>query len=159
MPVEPDADNTLLLYDNPDLGLRFLHPRCWRVAGVRGPQVTLDSADGGSGLLLTVEPPARMPTGCSSRRSRATGWRSRRRGCWGPSRSRRVRADPPLEHFGLEAELNGQKFVMDYYVTRQAAAGAVVAARLVGDLPALRKEVERVARSVTVSKRPADPGK
>ena len=25
--LEPSADNTLLLYDNPDMGVRFLHPR------------------------------------------------------------------------------------------------------------------------------------
>src|SRR5207248_8936906 len=39
--LEPDADNTLLLYDNPDLGVRFLHPRRWRLAEVRGSQVAL----------------------------------------------------------------------------------------------------------------------
>jgi hypothetical protein len=158
VPVEPDADNTLLLYDNPDLGLRFLHPRRWRVAGVRGPQVALDSADGGSGLLLTVEPPARVPTGAQFQ-AESRDWLTKQKAkLLGAEPVKAVRADPPLEHFGLEAELNGQKFVMDYYVTRQGAGGAVVAARLVGDLPALRKEVERVARSVTVTKRPAAPG-
>ena len=43
--TEPNADNTLLLYDNPELGVRFLYPRRWHVASVRGTQVTLDSAE------------------------------------------------------------------------------------------------------------------
>ena len=60
--LEPNADNTRLLYDNPDLGVRFLYPRRWRVAQVRGSQVALDGADG-SGLLITVDPPERVPTG------------------------------------------------------------------------------------------------
>ncbi len=53
--VEPNDDNTLLLYDNPDLGVRFRYGRRWHVAGVRGSQVALDGADG-SGLLLTLDP-------------------------------------------------------------------------------------------------------
>ena len=59
--LEPNADNTQLLYDNPDLGLRFLYPRRWRVAGDLGQQVRLDGTDG-SGVLMTLEPPARVPS-------------------------------------------------------------------------------------------------
>ena len=58
--LEPDADNTLLLYENPDLGVRFLYPRRWRVSAVRGTQITLDGVDG-NGVMLTVDPPARAP--------------------------------------------------------------------------------------------------
>ena len=60
-----------------------------------------------------------------------------------------------LEHFGIEAEMGGQKFWMDYYVVRQANGGVTIAARLPQrDLSALRKEVERIARSVSVTGRP-----
>lgn len=148
--VEPDAENTLLLYDNADLGVRFLYPRRWRVAGVRGSQVALDGAEG-SGLLLTVDPPARVPTGAQflaeSRewltKSKATILRE--------EPLRRVREG--LEQFALEAELGGQKFLMDYYVARQSAGGATLAARLPpGDRETVRLEVEKLARSVGVSK-------
>src|SRR5262249_16040100 len=60
--VEPNGENTLLLFDNPDLGVQFLYPRRWRMAGVLGRQVALDEKHG-SGLLLTVESPATTPTG------------------------------------------------------------------------------------------------
>jgi hypothetical protein len=60
---------------------------------------------------------------------------------------------PGLEHFALEAEMGGQKFVMDYYVARQTGGGATLAARLQpADLAALHAEVERIARSIVVRK-------
>ena len=63
-----------------------------------------------------------------------------------------MRADPPLEHFALAAELGGQKILMDYYVLRGPDAGATLAARLPGDGEEVRKEVERLARSLAVRK-------
>ena len=54
-------ENTLLLYDNEELGVRFLYPRGWRVGAVQGKQLTLDHARGG-GLLITVEPSAKIPS-------------------------------------------------------------------------------------------------
>src|SRR5262249_30100487 len=44
--LEPNADNTLMLYDNPDLGVRFVHSRRWKVAQVMGSQVALDTVAG-----------------------------------------------------------------------------------------------------------------
>ncbi len=157
--TEPNADNTLLLYDNVDLGLRFLYPRRWHVASVRGTQVALDSADG-SGLLMTLEPLTRAPTGAR--------FLAESRNWLGKQQARLVRIEPPrtvrsspvLEHFALETEMNQQKFVMDYYVTRQNNGGATLAARLLQrDLAALQKEVERIALSVVVTREQVDDRK
>ena len=50
-----------------------------------------------------------------------------------------------------------QKFIMDYYVTRQINGGATLAARLPpNDLAALHKEVERIALSVAVTREQVD---
>jgi hypothetical protein len=150
--TEPNADNTQLLYDNPDLGVRFLYPRRWHVASVRGSQVTLDSADG-SGLLLTLDPLTRAPTGARFL-AESRDWLVKQQ-------AQLVRIDPPrtvrpspiLEHFALETEMGKQRFVMDYYVTRQNNGGATLAARLLPrDLAALQKEVERIAQSVTITR-------
>jgi hypothetical protein len=151
---EPNADNTLLLYDNPDLGVRFLYPRRWRVQGVRGSQVTLDSAEG-SGLLLTVDTAARTPTGAQFL-AESRGWLEKQKArLLRVEPPRPVRERPPLEQFALEAEMAGQKFLMDYYVTRQAPGGVTLAARLLpADLAALRQEVGRIARSVSVTAAP-----
>jgi hypothetical protein len=150
--LEPNADNTLLLYDNPELGARFLYPRRWRVGGVRGRQVAVDEA-GGSGVLVTLEPPERVPTGAQFqaevqdwlRRQKARVLRSE-----GPTR---VAGAANMERFWIETELAGQRVVMTYYVTRQAAAGATLAARLLpADLANVQAELERIARSLTVTR-------
>jgi hypothetical protein len=150
--LEPDADNTLLLYDNPDLGVRFLYPRRWRVGGVRGTQLTLDGVDG-NGLLLTLDPAGRSPDGRQFQEE-SRSWLSKQRATiLREERLRPVRGEPVLETFATEAELSGQRFLMDYYVTRQAAGGATLAARLVpADLATARREVEKLARSITLSK-------
>ena len=56
--LEPNAENTLLLYEEPELGVRFMHPRRWRIGRVARGQITLDEVNG-SGLLITVDPLAR----------------------------------------------------------------------------------------------------
>jgi hypothetical protein len=148
---EPDADNTLLLYDNPDIGIRFLYPRRWRVAAVRGTQVTLDGADG-SGLLLTVDAPGRSPGGAQFLAESRDWLLKQRARLLNEEPVRRLRAEPALENFGLQAELNGQKFLMDYYVTRQLAGGATLAARLLpGDQRETRREADKLARSITIT--------
>ncbi len=154
--TEPNPDNTLMLYDNAELGVRFLYPRRWHVASVRGNQVTLDSADG-SGILLTLEPLARAPSG-QRFLTESQDW-------LGKQQARLLRIEPPrtvrsspiLERFSVEAEMGKQKFVMDYYVTRQTNGGATLAARLLPrDLAVLQKEVERIAFSVTVTREQVD---
>jgi len=60
--------------------------------------------------------------------------------------------------FALEAELGGQKLWLDYYVTSQSGGGVTLAARLLqNDLTVLRREVDRLARSVTVTRRITAP--
>lgn len=159
--LEPSADNTLLLYDNPDLCVRLLYPRRWRVAGVRGRQLAIDESNG-SGLLLTLEPPARVPTGAHFLAESLDWWKQQK-----PAGSAKVlRADRPLrlqagpqdppgvrEHFALEVDIAGQRVWMDYYVVQQALGGATLAARLLpADLAGLRKDVERIARSVMITR-------
>ena len=152
--MEPTADNTRLLYDNPDLGVTFLHPRRWRVAEARGQQLALDGADG-SGLLLTVDPLRRVPTGAQ--------FLNETRAYLQKQKARLLRIVPPqaiqaapaaLEHFAIEADMGGQRLVLDYYVARQANGGATLAARLLAkDAPGLQKEVEAIARSVRITLR------
>lgn len=151
--LEANAENTLLLYDNRDLGVRFLYPRRWRVAGVHGQQIALDEANG-SGLLLTLEASARVPTGNQFLAESREFLQQQKATIAHIEQPRRVQGPPQeLEHFALDANLKGQRVWMDYYVIRQAAGGATLAARLLpADLPALQKEVERVARSITVEK-------
>ena len=153
--LTPDADNTLLLYDNAELGLRFVYPRRWRLAGGIGPQVRLDGAEDRSGLQITLDPPARVPTGAQLL--------AESREDFAKQKAKIFRADAPapvrggageLEHFTIDVEVKGERVLMSYYVAKQANGGATLAARLLPgkDLDALLKEVERIAKSVTVTK-------
>jgi hypothetical protein len=151
--LEPNADNTLLLYDNPDLGVRFLYPRRWRLAAERGVQIGLDAADG-SGLMLTVESATNVPTAAQYLKE-ARDWLTKQKvKIVRQESAKTIRGENgQLERFALEAEANGQKMLMDYIIIRQQARGGTIAARLLpNDLAALRAEVERIARSVVISK-------
>jgi hypothetical protein len=151
--LEPNADNTLLEYDNPDLGVRFLHPRRWRVGSVQGQHLALDEANG-SGLLLTVEPPQRVPTAAQFLDETRTWLQQKKAKVLSTAAPERLQAAPrELDHFALEVELEGQRLLLDYYVIRQPPGGATLAARLLlADRPTLQKEVARVARSLTIHK-------
>jgi hypothetical protein len=150
--TEPNADNTRLLYDNPDLGVRFLYPRRWRVVGVRGSQVILDGSDK-SGLLLTLDPLERVPTGGQFLAESRTWLEKQKAKVSRVVPPRRLRESPPLDHFAIEAEMGEQKIWMDYFVVRYPVGGATLAARLVpGELETVRKEAELLARSIGITK-------
>jgi hypothetical protein len=151
--LEPSPENTQLLYDNTELGVRFVYPRRWFPSGVRGRQVTLDSADG-HGMLITLDPPAKAVSG-EQFLAESRKWLQ-------DQKARLLRVDPVqavpgvpgLEHFALEAEMGGQKFLMDYWVLRQANGGATLAARLLPtEQDSARQEVERLARSLAITRR------
>jgi hypothetical protein len=149
--LEPNSDNTQLLYENRDLGIRFLHARRWHVAGVRGPQIALDEANG-SGLLITVEPTGRIPTGAQFLNETRTYLQQQKAKIYHIDPPRRLPAAPnDIDHFTLQAEAASQRVVMDYFVIRQASGGALLTARLLpNDLANLQKEVEQVARSIQI---------
>ncbi len=154
--LEPGRDNTYLLHDAPELGLRFLYPRRWRVAGGVSRQVRLD-APGGGGLVLTLEPLARLPT-LAAFRGEAQGYFQSQKGRILRSTSPERLQGPPdeIDRFTLEVELGGQSLLMDYYLVRQAEGGATLSARLpVADQASLQAEVTRIARSITLRR----PGK
>jgi hypothetical protein len=151
--LTPNADNTLLLYESAELGLRFVYPRRWRTAGGVGRQVRLDGADG-SGLQITLDPPARVPTGAqflAESRDYFTGQKAKIFRLEAPYQVRGGAGE--LEHFTIDVHVKGDRVLMDYYVARQANGGATLAARLLPgkELEALQKEVERIAKSVTIT--------
>jgi hypothetical protein len=152
--LEPTDDNTRLLYDNPDLGVRFLHPRRWKVMGVRGRQLAVDDPNG-NGLLLTLEPTAQAPTGAQYVRESKDWLEKQKAKITALDPVRRMSSNQgEMEHFALEIELPKDKAIMEYYVIRQTMGAVTIAARL---LPAqfseTRKGVENLARSIVVTRK------
>jgi hypothetical protein len=149
--LAPDAENTLLLYDDADLGARFLYPRRWRVAKVQGRQLTLEEPRGG-GVLLTLEPGEKLPTvqqylqesrdylsrqgakvTAISTPQRWTGWKPGLTG----------------ERFRLDAEFPAKALQLEYAVVRGASGGAVVAGRWRRDESAeLTTDWERILQTL-----------
>jgi hypothetical protein len=150
--LEPTEENTQLLYDNPDLGVRILHSRRWHIAGVRGRQVALDESKG-SGVLITLEPPGQAPTGAQFHVEVAAWLQQQKAKVFRLDPVQRVAGADGLEHFIADVELAGQHVVLDYYVSRQSNGGATMAARLLtADLDTLQPQLDRIARSVQITR-------
>lgn len=154
--LEPDAENTRLLYESPGGEFRFLYPRRWRLGALRGRKVTLDEP-GGSGALISLEEPGHVPTGRQFA-DEVRGWLAGQKAPISRSEPPRV-LDAGVEEFAFEAEVGGRKSVLQYLVVRRDAGGVTIAGRLApADAPVLRADLERVARSFEILRAPA-PGR
>jgi hypothetical protein len=150
--LKPGTENTLLLYDNPDLGVRFLYPRGWRVGAVQGKQLTLDHARGG-GVLLTVEPAAKVPSADDYLKEVLADLKKQKASVTDTEPAKRLRAEPvQLDRFALDATVGADKLRLEYAVLKQSDGGATVAATLPAADADLRPEVARIVRSLSVTK-------
>ncbi|CAN5428149.1 hypothetical protein BH10PLA2_BH10PLA2_02970 [soil metagenome] len=152
--LDPNEDNSQLLYKNSQLGIQLTYPRRWHVNAVQGWQLTLDEAKGGSGILLTVEPIERVPSGEEFLRQTKEELQRRGLKIIREERVRRVQDAPRLlEQFSLFVEEKGRDYVMSFFVGRQAEGGLTIAARLPArDQAALDRDVLNIVRSVVVEK-------
>lgn len=150
--LKPTPENTLLLYDNTDLGVRFLYPRGWRVGAVQGKQLTLDHARG-AGLMLTVEPPAKVPSADDYLKETQDVLQKQKAEATVADKPTRLRAEPvQLDRFALDATIGGNKLRLEYAVLKQTDGGVTIAATLPADEADLRPEVARIVRSLSVTK-------
>jgi hypothetical protein len=149
--LNPSEENTRLLYDSEETGVRFLHPRRWRVVRTNGRQITLDETDG-AGLLITLDTADGLPT--AARFLREAIKEMQDRGAKLTNRAGPERLADGVERFTLDADVGKEKVAMDYIVIRQDKGGATLAARLpAAQREARMKELERLARSFVVTRR------
>jgi hypothetical protein len=153
--LKPDAENTLLLYDDPRLGVRFLYPRGWRVGAVQGKQLTLDHSRLGGGILVTVEPAAKTPSADDYLRETTAFLEKEKARVTVATRPTRIRAEPiTVDRFALDVAFGADTARMEYAVLKQTDGGATVAARLPAVTAAdLRADLERVVRSMSITRR------
>ncbi len=151
--LKPNAENTLLLYDNPALGVRFLYARGWRVGAVQGNQLTLDHARGG-GILITVEPATKVPAP-DDYLTEVSGFLAKEKAqVTATEKPVRVRTEPvQLDRFALDATIGTEKVRLEYAVLKQTDGGVTVAARLPAADGDVRPEVARIVRSLSVTKK------
>jgi hypothetical protein len=155
--LKPTVENCLLLYDNTQLGIRFLYPRGWRVSVVQGRQVTLDHARG-AGVFITVEPTSRVPLANEYLKEVSEFLKKEKKAqITGIDNPIRVRSEPSLDRFGFDAAFGADKLRMECAVWKQADGGITVAASIPAVLtPSLKPEVERLIRSMSLTKKIED---
>ncbi|OWK34465.1 hypothetical protein [Fimbriiglobus ruber] len=152
--LSPTPENSLLLYDNPDFGVKFLHPRRWRVGTVQGKQLTIEES-GGGGILLTAESNSTLPTP-EQYLTESRAYLAKQK--WtvnGSDQPRRISDTPDrVDRFAIDAEVDKQHVQMEYAVVAQAVGGATIAARLPwAEREELRKDVDRIIKSLQIIKR------
>lgn len=147
--LKPTLENSLLLYDNRDLGVRFLHSRRWRVGAVQGRQVTLDGPNG-AGILLTVETAKTLPTAAEFQRESTTFLQKTSRNVSVVRKPSRESNSPALDRFALSTQTKDDAIRMEYAVlTNNNGSGATFAARLPdADAAELGKDVDRILKSL-----------
>lgn len=151
--LTPTAENTALLYDSEETGVRFVHPRNWRVVRTAGRQITLD-VTGGAGVLLTLDAPGAGPTAAAFQKEAVKDLGVRKGKLLGQAGPERLA--PGVERFTLEAEdgPDRDKVTLDHVVVRQEKGGATLVCRIpAGQREARMGELERVARSFVVTRR------
>jgi hypothetical protein len=142
-----------LLYDNTQLGVRFLYPRGWRVGAVQGKQVTLDHARG-AGALITVEAANRVPTVEDYRQEALAFLAKQKAEVKASSKPQRIRAEPvQLDRFGLDVAFGAEPVRLEYAVLKQRDGGVTLAVRIpASEAAALEPEIDRLIRSLSVTK-------
>lgn len=144
--LEPNAQNTLLLFEHPQVGARFLYPRNWRVAGFNDKQIGIDE-NKGSGVLITLSPAAGTPTGAQFYQETAQYLLKQQARILRDEKPRAIQGG--WETFGFDAEVAKQRVFLQYYTTRQGNFGATLTARLLpADLANTQRDVEQMARSL-----------
>jgi hypothetical protein len=153
--LKPGFENTLLLYDNPELGVRFLYPRSWRVGAVQGKQVALDNTRAGAGLLITAVPPGKVPTADEYLAEAKRDLEKLKGTVVGSEPPTRARPEPgQLDRFAVNAAVDGKPLRLDYAVLKQTDGGITAAATLPAAVAGqLGGEVERIVRSLAVTRR------
>ena len=153
--LKPTDENSLLLYDNADLGLKFLYPRRWRVGVLQGRQLTLEEPRGG-GILLTVEATNRLPT-VEKYQDEVKAFLAKQQAKIAPMAAPARTAEKPtrIDRFGIDAELKTGKARLEYAIASGPNGGVMLAARLPAEEAAeLKGDLERILKSLDVTKNP-----
>ena len=119
MALEPNADNSLLLFEHPHTGARFLYPRNWRVAGFNEKQIGIDEAKG-SGVLITLTPAASTPNGPQFYQETLAWLRKEQATIVREDRPRLLQAGLGLKHCGYPTGEVGQAIGSCCNTTRRA---------------------------------------
>jgi hypothetical protein len=154
--VDPTEDNTRLLFEDEETGVRLAHSRKWKPRA-DGGQIRLDDARG-NGLVITPDPLRSLPS-LAQLLGEARGGIERRNGkvtLNGPPQALQ-RTPTIVEVQSMDVEVptakETKRGTMVLSVIRDESVGATLAATLISsDRSAVAREIERMSLTVRVSK-------
>lgn len=154
--VDPTEDNTRLLFEDEETGVRLAHSRKWKPRA-DGGQIRLDDARG-NGLVITPDPLRSLPS-LAQLLGEARGGIERRNGkvtLSGPPQALQ-RAPTIVEVQSMDVEVptakETKRGTMVLSVIRDESVGATLAATLISsDRSAVAREIERMALTIRISK-------
>lgn len=152
--LKPTPENSAMLYDNRELGIRFRYSRRWRIGAVQGRQLTLDGPNGG-GILITLESTKSLPSAAEFQKESTAFLQKTARNVVVAETIRRVAERPAIDRFALSATTNDEAIRMEYAVLTNAdGTGATLAVRLPGsDAKELARDIDLLLKFLDVGKK------
>ena len=150
--LEPNVENTRLLFDNPGLGLRFEYPRRWRVGNAEGTRITIDGPSG-AGILLTIQPAAKTPSSDQYQTEVRDYITKQQWPILKMDRPRIVASRPVrIDRFGMDVKTDKESVRLEYAVIVQGEIGATAAVRLPAtQTELLQSDVDAVLGTIRLS--------
>jgi hypothetical protein len=154
--LKPSEENSMLLFDNPDLGISFKYPRRWRVGVVQGRQITLEESQGGA-ILMTVCSAANTPSVKLFQEELRTILDKQKAKLEPFSATKLFSEKPKMERFTTRVETTAGVAELDDTILSSADGGVTVAARLPEKMSKeLRPDVDRVLKSLQITRKIAE---
>jgi hypothetical protein len=149
--LDPTEDNTLLLVQEPRVGLEMVHSRRWVPRPISDKHWAIDGPSG-SGLTIQFEAATSIPDAEAIRKNIEATLGKTVQG---------MRADPDptgwneagsrVQRLVWRGMQNGKEFVFEYFLWKQAQHGAIVAARYFApEATQAQKDTERMIRSLKI---------
>jgi hypothetical protein len=154
--LDPNEDNTRLLFEDDEIGVRFAHSRKWKPR-IEGSQVRLEDLRG-NGMVLSIDALNRTPTMQQFLDEARLGIQRRKATVAFVGPKQPVQREPTnVEMLSLDvdmpADAPSQRGIVVLAIVRDEAAGATLAATLLtSDRSTVARDVERIATSIRLAK-------
>lgn len=153
LPDQPTAALTRLVYENPILGARLLHPRRWFLESVQGNQMLLrdwnEQRPTANTIVIHCEQDGKTPTAAAYREEVLKYLKSTKVDAVPQGEPRETRsAAGRIGNFQLSAVLDGRPMILDYWVVERGKRGVTIASRIASDDARLLEDVKSIAYSV-----------
>lgn len=145
--LDATEENTLLLVQEPRLGLELAHSRRWVPRPINDKSWIIDGPSG-SGLTIQFEPAANIPDANVIRKQIEA------------TLSRTVQNLKPLpdptswtdtQRLSWTGSQNGKDYVFEYFLFKQGAKGAIIAGRYFApEAPLAQKDTERMVKGLRI---------